>query len=57
MSNHWCPKADIVPFLKGKFNCELENRELFKLNQGMTYFVSDELSLHRSVTVTKPLWT
>lgn len=50
-ADHWCQKGHIVHCLEGEFNSELENGEIFKLTQGMTYIVSDELSSHRSVTV------
>lgn len=52
-ADHWCQKGHIVHCLEGEFINELENGEPFKLKQGMTYIVSDELSSHRSVTIKK----
>ncbi|PKB17746.1 DHCW motif cupin fold protein [Flavobacterium sp. 5] len=53
LADHWCQKGHIVHCLEGEFNSELENGETFKLTQGMTYIVSDDLSSHRSVTTNK----
>ena len=53
MADHWCQKGHIVHCLEGEFNSELENGKIFKLTQGMTYIVSNELSSHRSITVNK----
>ena len=39
--------------LEGEFSSELENGETYKLIQGMTYIVSDDLSSHRSITASK----
>lgn len=50
LADHWCQKGHIVHCLKGSFTSELKNGEKFVLNKGMTYVVSDNLSLHRSVT-------
>jgi hypothetical protein len=50
MADHWCKKGHIVHCLEGEFVSEMENGENFRLSQGMTYVVSDELSSHRSVT-------
>ncbi|MBW4362685.1 DHCW motif cupin fold protein [Flavobacterium taihuense] len=52
-ADHWCQKGHIVHCLEGEFISELENGETFKLIQGMTYIVSDDLSSHRSKTVNK----
>ncbi|TRX36771.1 hypothetical protein FNW52_05900 [Flavobacterium sp. ZT3R18] len=48
-ADHWCQKGHIVHCLEGEFSSELENGEIFKLTQGMTYVVSDDLSSHRSI--------
>ena len=53
LADHWCQKGHIVHCLEGELISELENGEAFKLIQGMTYIVSDDLSSHRSVTVNK----
>ena len=50
MADHWCHKGHIVHCLEGEFNCELENGDNFKLEKGMTYVVSDDMSSHRSNT-------
>jgi hypothetical protein len=50
LADHWCQKGHIVHCLEGEFVSELQNGEKFKLNQGMTYVVSDNLSSHRSYT-------
>jgi mannose-6-phosphate isomerase class I len=48
LANHWCKKGHIVHCLEGEFISELDNGQKFKLSQGMTYIVSDDLSSHRS---------
>jgi hypothetical protein len=50
IADHWCMKGHVVHCLEGEFVCELQNNKNFKLSQGMTYVVSDELSSHRSTT-------
>jgi hypothetical protein len=50
LADHWCQKGHIVHCLEGEFISELENGEQFKLSEGMTYIVSDDLSSHRSIT-------
>jgi len=52
VADHWCQKGHIVHCLKGEFICELSNGEKFVLTAGDTYIVSDDMSLHRSVTST-----
>jgi hypothetical protein len=52
LANHWCQKGHIVHCLEGGFISELESGEKFKLDPGMTYVVSDDLSSHRSFTET-----
>ena len=52
-ANHWCQKGHIVYCLEGEFSNELENGEIYKLTQGMSYIVSDDLSSHRSITTNK----
>ena len=48
LADHWCKKGHIVHCLEGEFVSELDNGQQFKLGQGMTYIVSDDLSSHRS---------
>ena len=48
LADHWCKKGHIVHCLEGEFVSELDNGQQFKLSQGMTYIVSDDLSSHRS---------
>jgi hypothetical protein len=50
LADHWCRKGHIVHCLKGECISEMETGEKFKLAEGMTYVVSDDLSSHRSVT-------
>ena len=50
LADHWCQKGHIVHCLEGEFISELEGGEQFKLEAGMTYVVSDDLSSHRSVS-------
>jgi hypothetical protein len=50
MADHWCKKGHIVHCLQGEFVSEMESGEEFRLTEGMSYVVSDELSSHRSKT-------
>ncbi|GHM98944.1 hypothetical protein WSM22_04340 [Cytophagales bacterium WSM2-2] len=50
LADHWCAKGHIVYCLEGEFVSELQNGEKFTLAKGMSYIVSDDLSLHRSST-------
>jgi hypothetical protein len=50
LADHWCKKGHIVHCLEGEFTSELSTGEKFRLQKGMTYVVSDDLSLHRSAT-------
>ena len=50
VADHWCEKGHIVFFLEGEFINELKNGTSSILNKGMSYIVSDELSVHRSKT-------
>lgn len=52
LADHWCTKGHIVHCLSGEFVSELQNGDSFKLESGMSYIVSDELSSHRSHTAT-----
>ena len=48
LADHWCKKGHIVQCLEGSFTSELQDGSSFSLKKGMTYVVSDELSIHRS---------
>ena len=50
LADHWCQKGHIVYCLEGEFTTELQTGESFRLTEGMSYIVSDDLSSHRSVT-------
>lgn len=50
IADHWCKKGHIVHCIEGEFESELQNDKSFKLSQGMTYIVSDDLSSHRSIS-------
>lgn len=52
IADHWCQKGHIVHCLEGGLITEMENGQKYRLEKGMTYVVSDELSSHRSVTET-----
>ena len=48
---HWCQKGHDIQCLHGKFISELSTGEKIKMTTGETYAVSDELSAHRSNSV------
>jgi hypothetical protein len=50
IADHWCQKGHIVHCLEGNFVSEFKDGTKHIMTKGMTYVVSDELSLHRSVT-------
>jgi len=50
LADHWCRKGHIVHCLEGEFVSESADGKHFKLSPGMTYVVTDEMSLHRSAT-------
>jgi hypothetical protein len=50
IADHWCQKGHIVHCLEGEFTSEMSDGTHFELTNGMSYIVSDELSVHRSVT-------
>jgi uncharacterized cupin superfamily protein len=52
LADHWCQKGHIVHCLEGSFISELDNGEIFRLTEGMSYIVSDGMSSHRSVSET-----
>jgi hypothetical protein len=50
LADHWCEKGHIVHCLQGELISEHQNGEVFVLQEGMSYVVSDGLSSHRSRT-------
>ncbi|WP_259065738.1 DHCW motif cupin fold protein [Mucilaginibacter sp. X4EP1] len=52
LADHWCQKGHIVYCLEGSFINENENGDQVTLTPGMSYIVSDDLSSHRSRTLT-----
>ena len=50
LADHWCKKGHVVHCLEGGFINELHNGDKQILTKGMTYIVSDNLSIHRSST-------
>ena len=51
LADHWCKKGHIVHCLEGEVISEMESGETTLLKTGMTYVVSDNLSSHRSKTI------
>ena len=51
LADHWCKKGHIVHCLEGEVISEMESGETTLLKKGMTYVVSDNLSSHRSKTI------
>jgi mannose-6-phosphate isomerase class I len=49
-ADHWCKVGHIVHCLEGEMTSELADGRSFKLKPGMSYVVSDEASMHRSVS-------
>jgi hypothetical protein len=49
-ANHWCTKGHIVHCMEGTFYNELQSGEITIMKKGMTYIVSDDMSIHRSST-------
>jgi mannose-6-phosphate isomerase class I len=51
-ANHWCTKGHILFCIEGELTTELKDGRQFTLKKGMSYQVSDNVSTHRSHTVT-----
>ena len=49
-ADHWCQKGHLLFVTEGELMTELADGSLFRMTKGMSYEVSDELSLHRSFT-------
>jgi hypothetical protein len=48
LADHWCEKGHVVHCLEGEFITEMQDGEKTSLIKGMSYIVSDGLSIHRS---------
>jgi hypothetical protein len=48
LADHWCKKGHIVHCLEGQVNSEMLGGGEVSLTVGMTYVVSDKMSMHRS---------
>ena len=51
-ADHWCKAGHIVYCLEGEMTSELMDGRKFTLKAGMSYVVSDDVTLHRSSTAT-----
>ncbi|HYG02240.1 MAG TPA: DHCW motif cupin fold protein [Chryseosolibacter sp.] len=49
-ADHWCRVGHIVYCINGEMTSELADGRSFKVTEGMSYIVSDEMSWHRSIT-------
>jgi hypothetical protein len=49
-ANHWCRIGHIIHCIEGELISELSDGRIFTLTSGMSYVVSDDLSMHRSHT-------
>ena len=47
-ADHWCTKGHIVFCLAGEMTSELSDGRVFTISEGMSYQVSDDVSVHRS---------
>jgi hypothetical protein len=47
-ADHWCQKGHIIYCIEGEMTTVLSNGQEFKMTQGMSYQVSDDLSSHRT---------
>ncbi|SHH88150.1 hypothetical protein SAMN04488109_5792 [Chryseolinea serpens] len=47
-ADHWCKAGHILFCLEGEMESELSDGRTFRLSAGMSYQVSDNVSLHRS---------
>ncbi len=52
LADHWCQKGHLLFVLEGELITELSDGKKFKMKEGMSYQVSDELSSHRSFAPT-----
>jgi hypothetical protein len=49
-ADHWCAKGHLIFCLEGSMATELADGRIVVINAGMSYEVSDQLSLHRTST-------
>ena len=49
-ADHWCAKGHIVHCISGQFCSELKTGEMFMLDAGTSYIVTDDTGQHRSAT-------
>lgn len=49
-ADHWCAKGHLLFCLEGEMTTELSDGRKFTLKKGMSYQVSDQLSLHLSTS-------
>jgi quercetin dioxygenase-like cupin family protein len=49
-ADHWCDKGHLLFCLEGAMTTELSDGRKFTLTAGMSYQVSDQMSLHMSTT-------
>lgn len=47
-ANHWCKAGHIVYCLEGEMTSELSDGRIFTLSKGMSYLVSNNVSMHKS---------
>lgn len=47
-ADHWCRKGHLVFCLEGEMTSELSDGRVFTISEGMSYQVSDNVSVHRS---------
>jgi quercetin dioxygenase-like cupin family protein len=47
-ADHWCKAGHIVYCIEGEMISELADGRTFTISQGMSYVVSDNVSMHRS---------
>lgn len=50
VADHWCQKGHVVYCLEGSFVSELKSGKQHRLERGMMYVVTDEISTHRSLS-------
>ena len=50
-ADHWCDKGHVVYCIQGEFAIELKSGDKYSIKEGMTFQVSDNMSLHKLSTV------
>ncbi len=51
-SNHGCDKGHVVYYIHGEFAIEFKSGKRYAIYEGMTFQVSDNMSVHKLSTVT-----